>query len=82
MTGGEKRSAMESLVTAQKQKLSRNSTLGKKRSLAFSSREHLLVDNQNCSFCEVVKMRNRLQNCVLLIEMVKNIYGTYNSESE
>jgi hypothetical protein len=39
------------------------------------------VDTQKCLFCEVVKMWNRLYHCVLLIEMVKNIYGTSNSES-
>jgi hypothetical protein len=29
------------------------------------------VDNQKCSFCEVVKMCNRPHHCVPLVEMVK-----------
>ena len=39
------------------------------------------VDNQNCPFCKVVKMWNGLHHCVPLVETVKNIYGTSNSES-
>jgi hypothetical protein len=42
--------------------------------------EHIIVDNQNCPFCEVVKIWNGLHHCVSLIEMVKNIYRTPNSE--
>ena len=29
------------------------------------------VDNQNCPFCEVVKMWNGLHHCVPLVETVK-----------